>query len=381
MAKNRPTPTDLWDPYWAKDGSDDDEPLALPDPATGSDQLGGGLQEGSTQPSGGAFTAPAPITTVGPQGEERPYSAAYIPNTYNGKPTVGANMGGDGLSSGARFLEQYVETPFNQKGFRQTGSATEYDPSKDQMARSVVDGVVVPRQVGAPIQIDPKYGGGVGTVTNPFSSSMGATAPAAPSFAAPPERQPITPAATPATATPAMVTPAASVVRRTMEARPEDMGAVSALGPRANETPATNFLSRLDGLKEWSRSRGGGLQTGGVQSSNGLGGGPSDVNTLARRLQANERFAYKVASAEARRRGVRGRVPRSAFGLGGGTYGDYAAEAQDRLTSEEDGSKTTQANNALLKSFLEERLRSEKQRNDVEAARLEAVRAQQGLRK
>lgn len=288
MPQKSATPKNIWDPNWTKYGSDQDEEDPTPSPPAPEEtasQLSEGLTTGSVQSSG-----------------TRPFSATYIPNTYNGKPTVGANMGGNGLSSGARFIEQYVETPFDQKGFRQTGSATEYDPSKDQTARSVVDGAVVPRQVGAPIQIDPKYGGGVGTVINPFSSSMGATPPAAPSFAALPERQPITP-----------------------PERPPIAYATAEGGTTTD--PANQFLSNLDGLKEWSRSRGGGLQTGGVQSSNGLGGGSSDVNTLARRLQAQERFDYKIAQAAARRNGIKGRVPRAAIGLGGASPGEYEAEA------------------------------------------------------
>lgn len=334
MPQNSATPKKLWDPYWAKYGSDQDEEDSTPItsvPEETASQLSEGLTTGSVQSSGG-------LTTVGPQGEARPFSATYIPNTYNGKPTVGANMGGNGLSSGARFLEQYVETPFDQKGFRQTGSATEYDPSKDQMARSVVDGVVVPRQVGAPIQIDPKYGGGVGTVTNPFSSSMGSTAPAAPSFAAPPERQPISYT----TATGSITT-----------------------------DPAKQFLSSLDGLKEWSRSRGGGLKTPGVQSSNGLGGGSSsDADTLARRLQAQDRFDYKIAQAAARRNGIKGRVPRAAIGLGGASPGEYEAEAR-RVLEER----------AQRKAALDEWIKRNGLFDEFEKKRREANAKTQDLRK
>lgn len=339
MPKARATPTDLWDPYWAKDGRDEDELLLSPDPATDEDQSSGGLQTGSAQPVAALDPSLDPTPQAAPNPSSsgaRPFSATYIPNTYNGKPTVGANMGGNGLSSGARFLEQYVETPFDQKGFRQTGSATEYNPSKDQMARSVVDGVVVPRQVGAPIQIDPKYGGGVGTVINPFSSSMGSTPPAAPSFAAPPERQPISYT----TATGSITT-----------------------------DPAKQFLSNLDGLKEWDRKNGA-LQTGSVQSSNGLGGGQSEANTLAQRMRSNERLEYKAAQLAARRSGMQGRVPRGAFGLGGGSDAAYLGEAQRII-----------ADNESRKKGAAEAARREKEKQaDVAAMAAKDARAEE-LRK
>ena len=328
-------------------------------------ELYGGMPSGATGTPAIINTSPAAAPVAPPAPSAQPQGArfypndpskVYIQNTYNGAPVVGANMGGNGLSSGAKFLESYVKTPFDQNGFRQAGSATEYDPSKDQMARSVVGGLVVPRQVGAPIQIDPKYGGGVGTVTNPFPSTMGAPAPSS-TFATPPIRQPF--AAAPATAAPATAAPA-----------------TAAPATAAPATQAAPPKDRAEAFLEYARRP--------IGSNMGTSGGTlsrpdQEVQREADRLRATERAQSRFTQAEARRAGVRGGISRKAFGIGGGSPQDYVVEAgkslrrraleQEQATKAVADDEAQMAENAEIRKMLREQLRRDAEFIDAKKKR------------
>ncbi len=135
------------------------------------------------------------------------------------------------------------------------------------------------------------------------------------------------------------------------------------------KTEASTTAKQTLSLKEWDRQHGA-LQTKGVQGSSGVARESSEVEKLARRLQAQERNEYNSARAMARREGVKGGVSRGAFGLGGGAWSDYTAEANKMLAGES-RLRQTQSAQETLRAAREQESQREASRIAQEQTRIQ----------